>query len=110
MLELRNGSNDWRRKDLQQLLFFRTNLQTRPDKLILSKVIPEMLRSFASLAALICLTSTVIAHEGHGHPEYQQGATHYLVNPSHGLPILLSVAVIAGIGFLIGRSVRKWRL
>jgi hypothetical protein len=68
-----------------------------------------MLRSFAALAALICLTSVVIAHEGHGHPEHQQGATHYLVNPSHALPVLLSVAAIAGIGFLISRSVRKWR-
>jgi len=73
-------------------------------------VIPEMLRSFTSLAALICLTSTLIAHEGHGHPEHQQGATHYLVNPSHALPILLSVAAVAGIGFLINRSVRKWLL
>jgi hypothetical protein len=73
------------------------------------KVIPKMLRSFATLGALICLTVPAIAHEGHGHPEHQQGATHYLVNPSHALPILLSVAVIAGTGFLISRSVRKWR-
>jgi hypothetical protein len=73
-----------------------------------SKVIPEMFRSVTSLAALICLSSAVIAHEGHGHPEHQQGVSHYLVNPSHALPILLSVAAIAGIGFLIGRSVKKW--
>jgi len=73
------------------------------------RVKSKMLRSVTSIAAFICLTSVVIAHEGHGHPEHQQGATHYLVNPSHALPVLFSVAAIAGIGFLISRSVRKWR-
>ncbi len=69
----------------------------------------KMLHSFTSLVALICLNSAVIAHEGHGHPEHQQGATHYLLNPSHALPILLSVTAIVGISLLIGRSVNKWR-
>lgn len=91
------------------MLFSGTSPRTRPARFILLKVILEMYRACTSLVALICLNSAVIAHEGHGHPEHQQGATHYLVNPSHALPILLSVTAIVGISFLIGRSVNKWR-
>jgi hypothetical protein len=125
MLESRNGSKEWRRKEWLILIFCTTGLLTRleqdsmkinrtgpesrPTQAHNLKVIPKMLRSFTTFAALICLTSTVIAHEGHGHPEHQQGATHYLVNPSHALPILLLASAIVVIGMLISRTVKKWR-
>jgi hypothetical protein len=128
MLGSPNGSNDWRRKVLLTLLIcdsqagqsaaqFRRAVElagtalrfVRPTQNYNLKAISQMLRFSTSFATLLILTSTVIAHEGHGHPEHQQGAAHYLVNPSHALPVLLSVAAIAGIGFLISRSVKKWR-
>ena len=66
-----------------------------------------MLRFVTSLAAMLVLASTAFGHEGHGHPEHQQGVRHYVVNPSHALPIALSAAVVSGIGILIRRSQSK---
>ena len=68
-----------------------------------------MLRSVLILAALLILAPATLAHEGHGHPEHQHGATHYVVNPSHAVPIVLTVAVGIGVGLLIHRSPRGWR-
>ncbi|MEJ7590580.1 MAG: hypothetical protein WKF77_03470 [Planctomycetaceae bacterium] len=68
-----------------------------------------MLRSVSILAASLILTSAAFAHEGHGHPQHQHGATHYVVNPSHAVPIVLTVAAVSGVGLLIRRHVRGWR-
>jgi len=68
-----------------------------------------MLRSFLSLATLLIVTSAALAHEGHGHPAHQHGVTHYVVNPSHAVPILLTVAAVAGLGLVVRNCVRMWR-
>jgi hypothetical protein len=39
--------------------------------------------------------SPLVAHEGHGHPEHQNGLLHYLLNPAHSLPVLATVACLA---------------
>ena len=39
--------------------------------------------------------SAVFAHEGHGDPEHTDGMIHYVVNPSHAIPVMLSVLVVA---------------
>ena len=67
-----------------------------------------MLRSISIPAVLLILTSAAFAHEGHGDPAHQRGATHYVVNPSHAVPIVLTVAAVIGLGLLIRRSVRNW--
>ena len=68
-----------------------------------------MLRSLSILAASLILTTATFAHEGHGHPAHQHGATHYVVNPSHAVPIMLTVVGVIGLGLLIRRGWRGWR-
>ncbi len=69
-----------------------------------------MLRSLSILVVSLILTTTTFAHEGHGHPAHQHGATHYVVNPSHAVPVMLTVAGVIGLGLLIRRSVRGCQL
>jgi len=68
-----------------------------------------MLRSVSILAASLMLASGAFAHEGHGDPSHQHGATHYAVNPSHAVPIVLTVGAVIGLGLLFRRSTRNWR-
>jgi len=68
-----------------------------------------MLRFVSIPAVSLILTSAVFAHEGHGDAAHQHGATHYVVNPSHAVPIVLTVAAVIGLGLLIRRTVRSWR-
>ena len=58
-----------------------------------------MLRRLTGALAILALMPSVFAHEGHGHPEHPQGIAHYLVNPSHAVPIVLccAAALIAGL-------------
>jgi hypothetical protein len=67
----------------------------------------KMFRAASILAILLIMGSTAFAHEGHGHPEHQTGATHYVVNPSHAVPIVLTVAAVIGLGALIRRARRS---
>lgn len=69
-----------------------------------------MFRSVSSLATSLILTSAAFAHEGHGHPSHQHGVTHYVINPSHAVPIVLTVAAVVGLGLLIRRGVHRWRV
>ncbi|MEY3457382.1 MAG: hypothetical protein RL215_539 [Planctomycetota bacterium] len=51
----------------------------------------------AVFTCLLLLNSSAVlmAHEGHGVPTAGDGLLHYLVNPSHAIPlVLISVAVI----------------
>ena len=68
-----------------------------------------MLRQVLVFAASLILASAAFAHEGHGDPAHQHGATHYVVNPSHATPVLFTVTAVIGLGLLIRRSVRNWR-
>jgi hypothetical protein len=65
-----------------------------------------MLRSLFISSAWLILSTATFAHEGHGDPAHQHGATHYAVNPSHAVPIVLTVASVIGLGLLIRRG---WR-
>ena len=65
-----------------------------------------MSRAVSILAVSLMIGSTVFAHEGHGHPAHQAGATHYVVNPSHAVPVVLTVAFVIGLGALIRRARR----
>jgi hypothetical protein len=68
-----------------------------------------MLRSLFIFSASLIFSSVTFAHEGHGDPAHQHGATHYAVNPSHSAPIVLTVAGVIGVGLLIRRGWRDWR-
>ncbi len=41
----------------------------------------------------ICLAAPLNAHEGHGAPHVQHGLLHYVVNPSHSVPAVVTAAV-----------------
>lgn len=50
------------------------------------------------IQSLICLficVSTAVAHPGHGNPAVQEGASHYLLTPSHLAPLLLATGLLA---------------
>ena len=38
-------------------------------------------------SAFVSLAGTLFGHEGHGHPATQSGLLHYIVNPSHCVPM-----------------------
>lgn len=59
-----------------------------------------------SVAAICANGSSVLAHEGHGHPDHEHGASHYVVNPSHALPIMMGALVTIAGGVLMFRA---WR-
>lgn len=60
-----------------------------------------------SVAAVSMNASSILAHEGHGHPDHQDGVSHYVVNPSHALPIMIgAVVLIAGCVMLV-RALRS---
>jgi len=43
------------------------------------------------------------AHEGHGHPGAQDGVLHYVVNPSHAVPVLVTSALALVLGWMLFR-------
>lgn len=98
MHALLNGNNG-----LRKPLWYQQN---RPVPLAVKL---KMLRSLFMLAASLILSTATLAHEGHGDPSHQQGPTHYVVNPSHAVPIVLTVACGIGAGLLIRRGWRGWR-
>ena len=55
-----------------------------------------MVSRVASVCTVLLSASSVLAHEGHGHPEHTEGLMHSVVNPSHAMPgVLTAVVVIA---------------
>lgn len=62
---------------------------------------------------LMCIVATgllspeALAHEGHGHPAHQDGVIHYLVNPSHALPVVLTCAAATFAVWAIRRIVQS---
>ena len=60
-----------------------------------------------SIAALSMKASSILAHEGHGHPDHQDGVSHYAVNPSHGLPIMIGAVVMVAGGMMLARALRS---
>ena len=58
------------------------------------------------LSAMIASVSAAFAHEGHGHPAHQEGVSHYIVNLSHAVPVVLAIALAVVIGLLIHRGRR----
>jgi len=67
-----------------------------------------MTRTVLIVVASLVSASVSFAHEGHGHPDHQNGAMHYVVNPSHAATIVFTVAAAIAIGYLI-RRVRRAR-
>lgn len=65
-----------------------------------------MKRFILTFSATIAMASAALAHEGHGHPAHQEGVTHYVVNPSHAVPVILAIAIATGVGVLIRRGRR----
>ena len=65
-----------------------------------------MIRSIFTFFAMIASASAAFAHEGHGHPAHQEGVTHYVVNPSHAVPVILAIAIAVVAGILIRRGRR----
>jgi len=66
-----------------------------------------MFRSASLLTAFLLLASAAFAHEGHGDPAHQHGATHYVVNPSHAMPIGLTATTVLGLGLALRRSMQR---
>ncbi len=65
-----------------------------------------MIRTVLIFVASLVSASASLAHEGHGHPDHQNGVMHYVVNPSHATSIVFTVAAVIAIGYLI-RRVRR---
>lgn len=65
-----------------------------------------MLRRLTGALAILVLMPSVFAHEGHGHPEHQQGIVHYVVNPSHLLPIAFGCAAMLTAAWAMRRMFR----
>ncbi len=53
-----------------------------------------------TLAAVLCVASSGLAHEGHGHPEHTDGVLHYVVNPSHSVSVV--AAAVVAVAFCVG--------
>lgn len=53
--------------------------------------------------AMFCATAPLSAHEGHGHPGTQDGVLHYVVNPSHAVPALVTAAIACSLGWMLFR-------
>lgn len=58
---------------------------------------------------MVLVSSIAVAHEGHGHPEHQDGVMHYLVNPSHFLPGIIILTAIVFAAWRINRKIRDTR-
>jgi hydrogenase/urease accessory protein HupE len=65
-----------------------------------------MFRTIAIACTLFTMISSVSAHEGHGNPEHQSGVMHYVVNPSHAIPVVLVCLVALMVVWFI-RRVRR---
>ncbi|MFN9717563.1 MAG: hypothetical protein ACK58L_02650 [Planctomycetota bacterium] len=72
---------------------------------------PRMLRTFAVSTLIVtglCAHAALLsAHEGHGHPDHETGVSHYVVNPSHALPIMIGAALIVFGAMFLTRVVRS---
>ena len=72
-------------------------------------VITKMFRLTSIIAASFMLTSAAFAHEGHGDPAHQHGVTHYVINPSHAIPIGLTVVAVIAAVIAVGVLIRRNR-
>jgi hypothetical protein len=66
----------------------------------------------AVLSCLLLLNTgaTLSAHEGHGSPAVQDGLLHYLVNPSHAIPlVIVSSVVVWMVKRLLGKVPQQTR-
>ncbi len=68
-----------------------------------------MLRPISFVTILCLQLPTILAHEGHGLPTHEHGVSHYVVNPSHAVPMLLTVAAATGLWLLIRQLRRSGR-
>ena len=59
--------------------------------------------SVACSLAMFCAAAPLAAHEGHGHPDAQDGVLHYVVNPSHAVPALVTAALALSLGWMLFR-------
>ena len=50
-------------------------------------------RCLGGVVASLFPSVAVFGHEGHGHPEHQDGIYHYVINPSHAVPTVCVIAV-----------------
>jgi hypothetical protein len=66
-----------------------------------------MVRTFACGAASFLTTGVALAHPGHGTTEGDTAA-HYLLEPVHGLPLLLLAGAVA-VSWTVFRGVRRRR-
>jgi hypothetical protein len=64
---------------------------------------PSRFLVVACSLALFSATAPLSAHEGHGHPGAQDGVLHYVVNPSHAVPALVTAAVALALGWTLFR-------
>ena len=69
-----------------------------------------MFRSASLLTAFVLLASAAFAHEGHGDPAHQHGATHYVINPTHAVPIGLTATAVVGLGLALRRIMQRVQL
>ncbi len=65
------------------------------------------LRSLAGALAILAVMPHSFAHEGHGHPEHPQGILHYVMNPTHALPVVLCLTGIMLAAWTGQRTLRR---
>jgi len=62
----------------------------------------------ASLVTTLLQSGIAVAHEGHGHPAWQSGVMHYVLNPVHAIPVLLVGCVALLVSRIVAvRSARR---
>jgi hypothetical protein len=66
-----------------------------------------LIASALSLVAMSVIAAPAECHEGHGHPDHQHGASHYVVNPSHAMPILAGVSMMVFGGLALRQVLRS---
>ncbi len=64
-------------------------------------------RSIAGSLLGVCAAAPLAAHEGHGLPGVQHGVLHYIVNPSHAVPTLVTAFIAFGLGWTLFRKVTR---
>ncbi len=64
----------------------------------------KLLTVFVALP-VVFLAPRVIAHEGHGNPQWRETVFHYLLEPIHAL---FAVLAAVGFGLMLAIALRKW--
>ena len=73
----------------------------------MSRMNRTLITSFLSLVTMSIAAAPAECHEGHGHPDHKDGVSHYVVNPSHAMPILAGASMMVFGGLALRQLLRS---